>query len=86
MGRGTTRLVGDGQQALYMDTNTIMFSLIAQSVSSAPEPNWMLWVAFILGILNTALIAPRALNWLLKDATLDFRLTLEVFFSPNQRG
>jgi len=56
-----------------------MFSLIAQSGQNATEPNWMLWVAFVLGIFNTALIAGPALNWLLKDAKLDFRLTLEVF-------
>lgn len=63
-----------------------MFSLIAQSGPSALEPKWMLWVAFVLGIFNTALIAGPVLNWLFKDAKLDFRLTLEVFFRLIEEG
>ena len=69
-----------------MDRCIFMFSLIAQSGQNATEPNWMLWVAFVLGIFNTALIAGPALNWLLKDAKLDFRLTLEVFFRLIEEG
>lgn len=69
-----------------MDRCIFMLSLIAQSGQNATEPNWMLWVAFVLGIFNTALIAGPALNWLLKDAKLDFRLTLEVFFRLIEEG